>query len=148
MAGFSLTILEVAGMAGAFLAGSLSDRFGRRRMLVISFAVTPILMVLFIYAGPWWKFPLLVLMGFFAIAVVPVFMAIVMENAADQRAFANGVYMATNFLLRALAVVIVGIFSDRFDLRLAFLVSAGLLPLSLPFVQRLPKSRVRVGGEK
>jgi FSR family fosmidomycin resistance protein-like MFS transporter len=148
MAGFSLTILEVAGMAGAFLAGSLSDRFGRRRMLVISFAVTPILMVLFIYAGPWWKFPLLVLMGFFAIAVVPVFMAIVMENAADQRAFANGVYMATNFLLRALAVVIVGIFSDRFDLRLAFLVSAGLLPLSLPFVLRLPKSRVRVGGEK
>jgi|GEM_PF-5936560 len=37
---------------------------------------------------------------------------------------------------------------ERGNLHLAFLVSAGLLPLSLPFVLRLPKSRVRMGGEK
>lgn len=140
MAGMSLTILEVAGMVGAFLAGGLSDRFGRRRMLVISFIATPILMFLFVQADASWKLPLLVLLGFFAIAVIPVIMAIVMENAFDQRAFANGVYMATIFLLHSLAVILVGIFSDWFDLRFTFLASAGLLPLCLPFVRLLPKS--------
>jgi MFS transporter, FSR family, fosmidomycin resistance protein len=140
MAGFSLTILEVSGMVGAFLAGGLSDRFGRRRMLVISFVATPILMFLFVRANAFWKLPLLVLLGFFAIAVVPVFMAIVMENAADQRAFANGVYMATSFVLHALAIIVVGLLADLIDLRFTFLVSAALLPLCLPFVRLLPKS--------
>ena len=140
MAGFSLTILEVSGMVGAFLAGGLSDRFGRRRMLVISFVATPILMFLFVRANAFWKLPLLVLLGFFAIAVVPVFMAIVMENAAEQRAFANGVYMATSFVLHALAVIVIGLLADLIDLRFTFLVSAGLLPLCLPFVRLLPKS--------
>lgn len=140
MAGMSLTILEVAGMTGAFLAGGLSDKFGRRRMLAISFIVTPILMFLFLQADAFWKLPLLVLMGFFAISVVPVIMAIVMENGSDQRAFANGIFMATSFLLSSLAVILVGVFSDWFDLRFTFMVSAGLLPLCLPFVRLLPKS--------
>ena len=140
MAGFSLTILEVSGMVGAFLAGGLSDRFGRRRMLVISFVATPILMFLFVRANAFWKLPLLVLLGFFAIAVVPVFMAIVMENAAEQRAFANGIYMATSFVLHSLAVIVIGLLADLIDLRFTFLVSAGLLPLCLPFVRLLPKS--------
>jgi FSR family fosmidomycin resistance protein-like MFS transporter len=140
MAGFSLTILEVAGMVGAFLAGGLSDKFGRRRMLVISFITTPILMALFVFANAFWKLPLLLLLGFFAISVVPVIMAIVMENAPGQRAFANGIYMASSFLLHSLAVIVVGLVSDWFDLRFTFLVTAGLLPLSLPFVLWLPKS--------
>ncbi len=140
MAGMSLTILEVAGMVGAFLAGSLSDKFGRRRMLAISFIATPILMVVFVQADALLKIPLLVLLGFFAIAVIPVIMAIVMENAPEQRAFANGVYMATNFLLNAIAVILVGIVSDWVNLRFTFLLSAGVLPLCLPFVRLLPRS--------
>ena len=140
MAGLSLTILEVAGMVGAFLAGGLSDKFGRRRMLVISFITTPILMVLFVYANAWWKLPLLLLLGFFAIAVVPVFMAIVMENAPEQRAFANGIYMAASFIMQSLAIILVGLISDWVDLRFTFLISAAVLPLSLPFVRLLPKS--------
>jgi MFS transporter, FSR family, fosmidomycin resistance protein len=140
MAGMSLTILEVAGMVGAFLVGGLSDKFGRRRMLVISFIATPVLMFLFLQSAAQWKMPLLVLMGFFSIATIPVFMAIVMENAPDQRAFANGVYMATSFILQSLAVVLVGVISDWFDLRFTFLITAALLPLCLPFVWMLPKS--------
>jgi len=140
MAGFSLTILEVAGMVGAFLAGGLSDKFGRRRMLVISFITTPVLMVLFVFANAFWKLPLLLLMGFFGISAVPVIMAIVMEYDKEQRAFANGIYMASSFLTMSLAVLLVGLFSDWFDLRFTFLATAAVLPLGLPFVRLLPKS--------
>ncbi len=140
MAGFSLTIFELAGIGGAFLAGVLSDKFGRRRMLVVSSIATPIFMLIFLYANEWWKLPLLMLMGFFSLAAVPVLMAIAIENAKDQRAFANGLFMAVSLLAEALAVVLVGLFSDRFSFNLTFLVSAAAMPLTLPFVRMLPKS--------
>jgi len=140
MAGASLTILEIAGMAGAFLAGALSDRFGRRRMLLISFTATPLFLVLFIYAKDLWRFPLLVLLGFFAISIAPVIMAIVMENAGNNRFFANGIYMAVSFVLHALTILLVGLLSDLLDLRLTFLISALFVPLGLPAILLLPKS--------
>ena len=46
-------------MTGAFVIGSLSDRFGRYRMLLISTILTPILMVLFLQSSTAWKIPLL-----------------------------------------------------------------------------------------
>jgi MFS transporter, FSR family, fosmidomycin resistance protein len=140
VAGASLTILEVAGMLGAFLAGSFSDRFGRRRMLAISFTATPVLMLLFIFASNSLRIPLLVLLGFFAISVVPVIMAIVLENAPENRSLANGIYMAASFILNALSILLVGFLSDLVDLRFTFIISAVLLPIGLPFIFFLPKS--------
>lgn len=97
-------------------------------------------MILFLYANANWKLLLLLLMGFSSLAVVPVLMAIVMENASEQRAFANGLYMAITFVMESLTVVLIGLFSDRYDLRLTFLVSAAAMPLLIPFVFLLPKS--------
>ena len=139
MAGASLTILQISGMAGAFLAGGLSDRFGRRRMLVISFTATPIFMFLFLQSSGAFQIPLLILMGFFAIAITPVIMAIVLENYPGNRSFANGVYMAVSFVIQALAILLVGFLSDLVDLRFTFMISAGLLPLGLFFIRLLPK---------
>jgi FSR family fosmidomycin resistance protein-like MFS transporter len=140
LAGASLTILEIAGMAGALLAGPLSDRFGRQLMLLISYIATPIFMILFIYANDLWRIPLLILLGFFAISITPVIMAIVMENAADNRFFANGIYMVISFVLQALTILLVGLVSDWLNLRLTFLISAFFLTLGLPAIFLLPKS--------
>lgn len=139
MAGFSLTILETAGVIGAFLSGGLSDKFGRLRLLTISYLVTPVLIFLFVNANFTLKIPLLVLLGFFIISTTPVIMALVLENAPEQRAFANGVYMATNSILHALAVLVVGFIADRIDLRFTLLLSALLLPLCILLVRLLPK---------
>ncbi len=141
MAGASLTILQVSGMLGAFLAGALSDKFGRRRMLVLSFIGTPILMFLFLQITSLWQILPLIMLGFSAISITPVIMAIVMENFPKNRSFANGVYMAVSFIIGALAVLLVGYLSDVFDLRFTFMLSAGFLPLGLPFIFMLPKSQ-------
>ncbi len=140
VAGASLTILQVSGMVGAFLAGGLSDRFGRRLMLIISYVATPILMYLFIQSKNAMQIPLLILLGFFAVSVVPVIMAIVLENANENRSFANGVYMAVSFIIQALATLLVGIISDAVNLQVTFTISAGLVFLGLPFILMLPKS--------
>jgi FSR family fosmidomycin resistance protein-like MFS transporter len=141
MAGASLTILEVSGMIGAFLAGTLSDRFGRRRMLTISFTLTPVLMFLLTITRDLWQIPVLIFLGFFAISVTPVIMAIVMENFPENRSFANGIYMALSFLIGALATLLVGLLSDLVNMQFTFLISAGLALFGLPIIFWLPKSK-------
>lgn len=141
VAGASLSILEAAGVVGAFLAGSLSDSFGRRRMLLISFIATPLFMFLFLQTSGITQVPLLILIGFFGISITPVLMAIVLENFPDNRSFANGIYMLFNFVLMALATLIIGILADLIDLRFTFTLSAIMVLVGIPFIRLLPKSQ-------
>ena len=143
VSGAALTIFEVSGMTGAFVIGSLSDRYGRYRMLLISTILTPILMVLFLLSTTAWKIPLLILLGFSLIAVVPVIMAIVMDNFSENRSFANGIYMAVSFVIGSIASILLGFLSDLLGMQTTFMISAGLVVLGLPIIIWLAKSKKR-----
>jgi FSR family fosmidomycin resistance protein-like MFS transporter len=141
LAGLSLSILELAGVVGAFLSGVLSDKIGRIRMLVISFIFTPIFMLLFVQSTGVIKILLLILVGFFGLSVTPVMMAIVIESYPEQKSFANGMYMMVNFIISAVAVLLVGFLSDLFTLRFAFLISTAILPFGLFFIWLLRREK-------
>jgi FSR family fosmidomycin resistance protein-like MFS transporter len=140
-AGASLSLLEGAGVAGALLGGSLSDRLGRRAVMGIALLVTPILMFLFLLADGRLRIPLLLALGLTALSVIPVLMALVQESFPENRALANGVYMALSFLIRSGAVLVVGAIGDAWGMRLAFTVSAVAPLLGLPFLRLFPKGR-------
>jgi len=142
-AGVSLSILEGAGVVGALVGGSLSDRLGRRRMIAASLVGTPILMLAFLATAGWVRFPLLVLLGLVALSITPVLMAVVQETFPENRALANGVYQACNFLIRSGAVVVLGVISDRFSMHTAFAVSAVIPLVGLPFLRLLPSKEPR-----
>lgn len=137
-AGASLSILEAAGVVGALTGGSISDRLGRRWVLFISMLVTPGLMVVFLLLSGWARFPLLLLLGFASLAVTPVIMALVQESFPENRALANGLYMAISFVLRSGVVVLLGGMGDLFGLRTAFVVSAVVPLVGLPLLLFLP----------
>lgn len=141
IAGASLSILEAAGVIGAFFGGTLSDRLGRRRILAISFSATPVLMALFLITAGISQVPILILLGLSALSVTPVIMALVQENFPENRALANGIYMAITFVLRSIAIIILGLIADQSSLRLTFIISAGLIVVGLPFIFLLPKSK-------
>jgi FSR family fosmidomycin resistance protein-like MFS transporter len=140
-AGISLSVLEVAGVAGALLGGSLSDRLGRRWVLLISLVATPVVMLIFLAASGWARFALLLCLGFTALSMTPVIMALVQESFPRNRALANGVYMSLSFIIRSGAIIVVGLMADLWDMRIAFAISAVIPLLGLPFLLLLPSRR-------
>jgi FSR family fosmidomycin resistance protein-like MFS transporter len=139
LAGASLSLLEAGGVVGALLGGTMSDRLGRRLVLFISMLTTPFLMFAFLTSDSWLKFPLLLVMGFTALSVTPVLMALMQESFPENRALANGVYMSFSFILGSAVVVVLGAMGDLFGLRLAFAASAVITLLGLPLILVLPK---------
>ena len=138
LAGASLSLLEAAGVAGALTGGSISDRLGRRTVLFASMLATPLLMLAFVSVGGWMRWPLLLLLGFASLSVTPVIMALVQESYPENRALANGVYMAISFVMRSVVVVILGAMGDFFGLRWAFVASAIITLVGCPVVFLLP----------
>jgi len=138
-AGVSLSLLEAGGVVGALLGGAMSDRLGRRLVLFISTLTTPLLMFAFLTNDGWLQFPLLLIMGFTGLSVIPVFMALVQESFPKNRALANGVYMSLSFVLGSVVVVVLGAMGDLFGLRLTFTASAVITLLGLPLILVLPR---------
>jgi len=139
LAGASLSVVQAAGIAGSILGGALSDRLGRRPIFLISQLVTPLMMFAFLAVNGWVRFPFLVVLGLGTMAINPVAMALVQESFPQNRALANGLYLAMAFVLRSLIVVLLGAIGDLFGLRQAFTISAIVPLLGLPLVFLLPK---------
>ncbi|MBN1180244.1 MAG: MFS transporter [Anaerolineae bacterium] len=141
LAGASLSVYQAAGVFGALLGGTLSDRLGRRIILFVAMGVTSVAIFLFIYRADtiWLQLPLLLILGFFSLSITPVFMAMVQEHFPENRALATGVYQSINFLIRSGIVVLLGVLADRHGMRVAFIISGLSSLLGLPLILLLPK---------
>ncbi len=140
LAAISLTILQAAGVAGALISGTISDRYGRSRILFIVLLVAPLLMLGLIYGPSWLAVPLLIALGLTALSPQPVFLALVQDKFPDNRALSNGTFLALNFLIRAAGIWVVGLLADRFGLTAAFVMSALVAFVSVPALKFLPNN--------
>ena len=78
-------------------------------------------------------------MGLTDFVANPAFLSIIQARFTRNRSLAGGVYMSTNFVLRSIAVVMVGVLADRFGLRPVFIGSTVMILLTLPFIFVLPE---------
>jgi len=138
-AGAALTIFEAAMVIGTFWGGSLSDHFGRRKLLMVSMIGVPILLLTFLQSSGWLRLVLLFGIGLVTGPTTPVLLAVVQENFPENRSFANSLYMASSFIIRSLASVLLGVFGDWLGLGTAFTISAILIVFGIPFARKLPK---------
>lgn len=140
--GISLSVLQLAGAAGTFYAGTISDIIGRKTTLFMISIASPLLLWLFIVTEGFWTIPVLIIMGFFLVAPTSVILALINELETEQLAFVNGIYLSLSFVLHSIGIVLVGFFSDLFGMELTFKASAILGLFAIVFVLFLP-GRVR-----
>jgi MFS transporter, FSR family, fosmidomycin resistance protein len=125
-ADLALTVLQLAGAAGALFAGTLSDKLGRTRTLLIIALAAPLLTILFLNLEGFWIFPVLLPLGFFLFAPTSVMLATITELDTDKKAFVNSIYMTLNFFVSVMVYPIVGTFIDHFGFIPTFKVIAFL----------------------
>ncbi|MEA3500866.1 MAG: MFS transporter [Candidatus Marinimicrobia bacterium] len=140
LAGISLSILQLSGAVGTFLAGSISDKIGRKYTLLITAIANPILMWAFIILNDSFMIPILILIGFFLFASGPVLLALVHDTDSEHPAFVNSIYMTINFVMSSLMVLLVGFLGDKIGLIYTYKICAILAAGSIPFILFLPKS--------
>ena len=139
-AGIMLAVLEGAGVVGALFSGTVSDKFGRKPVLLVAFLLSSVLMFVFLGTQGWMLIPVLILLGFFSLSPQPVLLALVQDHLPDNRAVANGIYMSISFLVRSLVLVLIGVAGDAWGLRTTFTISALISALSIIPILLLPES--------
>ena len=140
----ALALYELAGVGGALAGGTLSDRFGRKRMVAAAALIASPLMILFVHVEGALMIPVLIALGATALSVTPVFQALVQDQLPDNRATASGMFILYAFGVRAITIIIAGLLGDTLGLQSAFIVAALISLVSLPLIITLPSSpRVR-----
>ena len=109
----ALAVLQLSGAMGALFAGTISDKIGRFRTLLIISIGTPLLTLLFLNLEGFWIFPVLLPLGFFIFAPTSVMLATVQELDTEKKAFVNSIYMTLNFFVSVMIYPLVGASIDR-----------------------------------
>lgn len=136
-AGAALSIFQFAGAGGTFFSGSVSDKIGRRKILLFSAIINPILLLLFVFSSGIISFLLILLLGFFLFSFTPVLLAIVNESKTAFPTFLNGIFMTINFITSAIAVAMIGYSADFISLESTYIVSSLLGLATIPFVLKI-----------
>jgi len=135
----ALAVFQLAGAVGTILAGSISDRLGRKTTLLIISILSPILMFLFINSTGYTSFVFLLLLGLFVFAPGPVLMALVQDVSKKLPVFMNSIYMTISFVTSAMSVFFAGMLGDWIGLEKTYLISSFLALGAIPFVLLLKK---------
>ncbi len=132
VASLALTVYSLSGVAGDLVGGRLSDRFGRKRVILSSVATAIPLFYLFLLADGWLSFLFLALAGATLIASIPVSIVFGQELMPEQRGLVSGVLMGLAWGVGSLLIGLVGYLGDLLGLEVALgLLTVLLVPATL-----------------
>lgn len=133
-ASVALSTLQFFGVLGSLISGTLSDKIGRQKTLVIMSSGAAVTMVLFLFSTTIYTiFPILALLGIFMFANGPVMLSVIHEIDTKMPTFINSVYMAINFGISSIVVLLMGAFGDRLGLNITYDTAAVLSFFAIPF---------------
>jgi FSR family fosmidomycin resistance protein-like MFS transporter len=132
----SLAIYQFAGVIGAVLGGTISDRLGRKRVLFAVSLLAPLMLIVFLNSSGWLIIPILIFAGLFVLSSQPILLAMVQDQLPAHRSVGNGIFMTLNFICLFMSSILIGVLGDHLGLRPAFFWTAisGLLVSPLVFL--------------
>jgi len=127
--GLCMTVLQVAGLIAGPIAGHLSDKIGRQKVVLSSMLLTGVTIIGMVFAGQSLAFIVFVaLVGFFLYAMRPVMQAWAVENT-PKRLAGTGVGLQFTILSigGSIGPAIFGVVADTWDVYMAFYFLAGTI---------------------
>jgi MFS transporter, FSR family, fosmidomycin resistance protein len=140
--GACLFALQAAGFAAAPIAGHLSDRMGRRSIVMGSMATTALVLIAMAFSGGSVLFVALVaVLGFFLYAIRPVIQAWLLEATPKNMGGSSiGILFGAQALGAAAGPFLAGLVADRQGLISTFYFLAVTIVIANLFVIFIPKA--------
>jgi MFS family permease len=139
--GVCLTVVQLAGFVGAPIGGHLSDKIGRKRVLMSSMLLSAVLIIGIALAGRTIFFVgFVTLIGFFLYATRSVLQAWAIESTPKHLAGAGvGLQFGITSIGSSVSPAIFGMIADAFDIYTAFYFLAGTIIVANLLVIAMPE---------
>ncbi len=141
--GVAMTLLQIMGFIASPIGGHVSDKIGRKKVVVASMAGTALVILGIVFAGKSPLFILIVaLLGFFLYATRAVLQAWTLEETPPHLAATGiGLVFSVQGLGSAFAPVMFGYIADQYSLYTAFYFLAGLVVFANILICFMPDMR-------
>ncbi|UCF10726.1 MAG: MFS transporter [Candidatus Bipolaricaulota bacterium] len=128
MGGAAISVFLLCGAAGGFAAGALSDRIGRKTVILGSLLLATPCLLGMLWVSAIGLLPVVAVAGVFTLSSTPVGVVTAQESLPGRTALVSGLFMGTAWGVGGLALTPVGWLADRFGLPPVLSVVA-VLPL-------------------
>jgi MFS family permease len=141
LAGLYLSVTQTAGMIATPVAGGVSDRTGRKRVVTAGLLSSGAVLIVLAYFRLNWLFiTALALLGFFLYAIRPVIWAWVLDLGPKEMGGTTvSFFSAAQSLFGSLSPVICGFIADRWGILAAFYFLAATILLANFVVAAIPE---------
>jgi MFS family permease len=145
--GAGMFALQAAGFAATPIAGHLSDRMGRRSVMMTSMAMTAVVLVFMALAGKSQAFiGFIAVLGFFLYAIRPVMQAWLLETTPKNMGGTSiGVLFGAQAAGASIAPLLGGMIADQWGLTATFWFLAFTIVVANLFIVAMPKEEPRQG---
>ena len=136
-----ISMFLVFGVLGTFLGASLSDKFGRKKIILASMIITLPLLILLPYSSGLSTIVLTAVLGFALVFSFATTVVLAQELLPNNIGMASGLTIGFSIGLGGVGVTALGFLADNFGLEIVFKLLMFLPLLGLVLVSRLPNDQ-------
>ena len=138
--GLCMFMMQAAGFAASPISGHLSDKMGRRQVIMVSMGMTALVLLFMAFAGRSAAFVFFIaVLGFFLYAIRPVLQAWLLESTPKNMGGTSiGILFAVQAAGSAVSPLIGGYLADKYGLMSTFYFLAGTIVIANMFIFLMP----------